>query len=507
VYRAIASLRESEERFGKAFRSNPEGISITTLREGRFVEVNDAFSRMLEYPRSDLIGNNSADLRIWADEQQRLALLQKLENSESVRGHEAQLRTRSARVRQVQISAEKVQLQGVDCILGITHDVSEQRTLELQLRQSHKMEALGHLAGGVAHDFNNLLMIIAGSAQILQERGGLADNVARHLRQIISTTDRAASLTRQLLAFTRQQVLEPRVLDLNEVISDLWKMLPHLIGADIETTLSLDPHLAKVSADSGQLEQVIMNLAVNARDAMPDGGRLTVKTTNVVLEDQESVRRGVAIPSGAYVLLTVSDTGMGIAQEIQARIFEPFFTTKEMGKGTGLGLATVYGVVKQSGGFIFVDSEVGAGTTFSVYLPAQTEAPATAILTTAHPAPGGRETVLLVEDQANIREITREYLRAKGYAVLEAGSGEEALEICRCANIRALVTDMMLPGLNGPDLAKAAWEIHPDLRVIYVSGYAEPNTLSAFGGARAAFFQKPFSLDALAQKLRTMLDQ
>jgi PAS domain S-box-containing protein len=367
VDQAMSQLRESEERFEKAFRSNPEGITLTT-HDGCFLEVNDAFLQMMEYSRPQLIGNTALQLGIWASEQERSSLIMKLTGQEPVRGHDAELKTRTGRSRHVQISAERVRLQETDCILAITRDVTQQQLLEQRLRRMEKMEALGRLAGGVVHVFNNLLMIISGSAEMLQPSvKGIAPN--EYLSRIRTTTDKAAALTKQLLAFTRQQVLRPDILNLNAVVGDLWDIMPRLLRSDVETVLLLQAGLGTVSADCGQIEQVIMNLAANARDAMPRGGKLTIRTADVELDPQFILQHGVKASPGPYVMLAMTDTGIGMSAEVQAQIFEPFFTTKELRRGTGLGLATAYGIVDQSGGFIVVESEADKGSTFSVYLP------------------------------------------------------------------------------------------------------------------------------------------
>jgi len=316
-------------------------------------------------------------------------------------------------------------------------------------------------------------------------------------------------LTRQLLAFSRQQVLHPAILDLNGVVGDLWKMLPQLLGEDVETVLHLASDLGSVSADRGQIEQVIMNLAVNARDAMPGGGRLTVETANALLDGTTSGRHGTENPVGEFVMLAVTDTGIGMDAPTQAKIFEPFFTTKEIGKGTGLGLATVYGIVKQSAGHVTVYSELGKGTTFKVYLPRVREKAALGLASPAKPALGGTETLLLVEDESALRELASEFLRSKGYTVLEAGNRREALHVCRNHEgpIHALLTDVVLPGGGGPDLAKVLLGMRPDLRVIYMSGYTDQVLSEELHREDTTFLQKPFGLDTLARTVRSLLGE
>jgi len=378
-----------------------------------------------------------------------------------------------------------------------------------QLLQVQKMEAIGRLAGGVAHDFNNLLTVLGGRSRLLLDRLRRDDPLRRDIELIQETADRAATLTQQLLAFSRKQVLAPKVLDLNAVVVNMDTMLRRLIGEDIDLVTVPGPALGRVKADPGQIEQVIMNLAINARDAMPRGGQLTIETANVEL-DEAYARRHVAVRPGPHVMLAVSDTGPGMDAETQARVFEPFFTTKEPGKGTGLGLATVYGIVKQSGGNIWVYSEPGRGTTFKIYLPRVEEAaepvePAKAL---AGP-PRGLETVLVVEDDEALRELAREILQSHGYTVLEARHGGEALPIGErhAGPIHLLVTDVVMPWMSGRELARRLMPAHPEMKVLYVSGYTE-NAVVHNGvlDPDTAFLQKPFTPDALARKVREVLD-
>jgi len=369
------------------------------------------------------------------------------------------------------------------------------------------MEVVGRLAGGVAHDFNNLLMIISVYAQLMQESSTDPKKVVEYATHIQDASSRGATVTRQLLAFSRKQVLESAVLDLSYVVKDLGKMLPRLLGEDVETVIDLEPQLGTVRADRGQLEQVIMNLVVNARDAMPEGGRLTIATNNVTLD--ASYYQGVEVPPGRYVLLSVSDTGTGMDAEAQAHLFEPFYTTKEAGKGTGLGLATVYGIVKQSQGFIWVYSEPGKGSTFKIYFPrVDVTADSDESLQPAQVPSGGTETILLVEDEAVLRNLCRVYLEAKGYTVLEAGNAKEAMKICQSYDlpIHLLITDIVMPGLGGLELAKSALELRPALAVVLVSGYTDrPVDRASIGFGK--FLQKPFSFDALARTARSLLDK
>ena len=412
---------------------------------------------------------------------------------------------------------------------GVMYDITERKRLEDQLRHSQKMEAVGQLAGGVAHDFNNLLMLIQAHNEHLRERLAANDPAHKDALEIENAVTRAASLTGQLLAFSRKQVLRPKVLDLNAVLADVAKMLHRLIGENIEVKVVPAPTLGRVKADPGQMEQVILNLAVNSRDAMPQGGRLTIETRDVELDENDS-RSHEGAPPGKYVMLTVSDTGSGMDTETQAHIFEPFFTTKAPGKGTGLGLATVYGVVKQSDGWIWVDSEPGRGTKFNIHLPrveesrreesrgkeseaeeSQAQAQlASKTVPALATAPKGTETVLVVEDQDGIRDIVRESLRRNGYNVLIAVDGNEALQMAStyADPIHLLVTDLVMPNIGGRELAQRLTPLRPRMKVLFMSGYSEHSALDIEASSQSAsVLQKPFSLDALARNVRRVLDE
>jgi nitrogen-specific signal transduction histidine kinase/CheY-like chemotaxis protein len=392
----------------------------------------------------------------------------------------------------------------------VTQDITERRQLEEQFRQSQKMDAFGQLAGGVAHDFNNLLTIINGYSDLLLDSLPPGDPNRELLSEIHKAGERSAGLTRQLLAFSRQQILAPRVLDLNEVVADMDRMLRRLIGEDVELRTVPAAELDSVRADPGQLEQVIVNLVVNARDAMPKGGQLTIETANSTIDESSTVAHAV-VPPGSYVLLMVSDTGVGMDAETQARIFEPFFTTKERGKGTGLGLATVYGIVKQSGGYILVYSELAHGTTFKVYLP-RVAAPADPVIAAAAKPSGslqGSETILVTEDQEEVRNLIRRMLQMRGYNLLVAASGQEALLLAdtRPGEIDLLLTDVVMPGIGGRELALLLGPKHPHMKVLFLSGYTDESIVHrGLLAPGLAFLQKPFSADALARKVRAVLD-
>ena len=383
-------------------------------------------------------------------------------------------------------------------------DVTELKQLERQFQQAQKMEAMGLLAAGVAHDFNNLLTVISGYCQLAQSRVQPGHAVLRDLEEVAKAGDRAANLTRQLLAFSRQQVLEPRILDLNEVIEDVEKMLRRLLGADVELRFRPAKDLGLVRADAGQIEQVLLNLIVNARDAMQDGGRIAIETENV------EINGAADLPSGSYVLLTVADTGCGMDAKTASRIFEPFFTTKEMGKGTGLGLSTVHGIVKQSGGHIAVQSEPGHGTKFRIHFPRVPAAQEVSKSAAPQAAPArGTEAILVVDDDASLRALVSEILRLHGYTVIEASNGETALTMLENNGsvIDAVVTDVVMPNVNGRELVRRATKARPNLPMLLMSGYVGDNAeaLGSLLSPRVAFIQKPFNQDALLEKLRDIL--
>jgi two-component system cell cycle sensor histidine kinase/response regulator CckA len=399
------------------------------------------------------------------------------------------------------------EVQGAVCM---ALDVTDRKQLEEQFRQAQKMEAVGRLAGGIAHDFNNLLMVIQGYADLMTDRLPEGDALRRNAEQIQMAAQRATSLTRQLLAFSRKQMLAPKVLNIQSVVVDMEKILRRLIGEDVELQTSAAPDLGLVKADRSQLEQVIMNLAVNARDAMPKGGRLTIETANVELDASFGESPAVVSP-GKYVLLAVTDNGSGMDAETQAHIFEPFFTTKEKGKGTGLGLATVYGIVKQSGGYVWVYSEVGRGTAFKIYLPRIDEENSPAgrdLKADAESIKRGSETVLLVEDEKGVRELAREYLEMTGYTVVLAEDGRTALELAamHSGTIHLLMTDVVMPGISGRELADRVAKIRPGIKILYMSGYTDHAVVHhGILENDAVLLQKPFTLATLAAKLREIL--
>jgi two-component system, cell cycle sensor histidine kinase and response regulator CckA len=502
-------LRQSEERFSKAFRSSPLPITISTKVDGRYLDANGAFLKMIGRPWEELVGHTANELNVWAFPEDRDKMVAALDRDGRVSALETVFNSSMTGERRVQVFAEPIQLNGIPCVLAITNDVTEAKRMEEQFRQAQKMEAVGRLAGGMAHDFNNMLGVIIGYCDLLKDRPSL-EGAVRDASQIKKAAQRAATLTRQLLAFSRQQVLLPRVLNLNDVVKDVSQMLLRVIAEDISLAFVPGPSLGSVRADLGQIEQVLMNLVVNARDAMPLGGKIVIETANVELDETYSQIHQEVRP-GPYVLLSVSDTGSGMDSRTMSKVFEPFFTTKPPGEGTGLGLSMVYGVVLQSGGYIWVYSEPGQGAAFKIYLPR--------IEAAAEPLPQttpeiifakGSETVLLVEDEQNLREVTVELLESEGYRVLEAKDGPTAIAISQAQRerIHVLLTDIVLPKMSGTVLAGRIKEFRPDLKVLYMSGYT--GNLVAHQGmldTDSALIQKPFTKHTLMSELRRVLNQ
>ena len=507
--RAEAALREAEAGYSTLVEQAPVGI-YRSNPAGRFLSANRALARILGYDSpAELLGLDMTR-DVYADPAERQRLLDRDSYTEREYDEvEATWKRKDGRRLTVQLSVRAVRdgSGGVEYYETFVRDVTEQRRLEGQLLQAQKMEAVGRLAGGVAHDFNNLLTVILSYSDLLLEDLPPEIPDRADVAEIRKAAVAASSLTRQLLAFSRQQVLEPRVLDVNTVVASTEKLLTRLLGEDVSLTTTLAAALGAVKVDPGQLEQIIMNLAVNARDAMPRGGRLSIETANVEMDESYVHGHPLARP-GHYVMLAVSDTGTGMDAATQARIFEPFFTTKEAGKGTGLGLATVYGIVRQSSGFIWVYSEPGHGTSFKIYLPRVDEpvSPAGA------PAPqvvGGSETVLVVEDVAAVRAVTRQMLERQGYCVLEAANGATALSLARQHHsaIHLLVTDVVMPEVSGRELADQLVQLRPDMKVLFMSGYTDDAVVRhGILQEGIAYLQKPFTPDTLARKVRAVLD-
>jgi PAS domain S-box-containing protein len=505
--RAEKRLRAAEEKYRSIIHNAVYGIYLSSP-EGRFLEVNPALVSMLGYDSAaELMAVDTGDIFFDSRERERLMGYW---NDGAFEGIEARWKRRDQSPIIVRLSGRAIRNdeERVEAFEVIVEDITERRSLEEQLRQSQKMEAIGRLAGGVAHDFNNLLTAINGYADIIIGRLPGDNPLHQDAEEIRKAGKRAAILTSQLLAFSRRQVLQTRVLNLNSVINDSIKMLRRMIGEDIELVTRLDDELGLVKADPGQIEQVIMNLAVNARDAMPQGGALTIETANTLI-DEGYARRHVSARLGRYVRLKVSDTGCGMDEETCLRIFEPFFTTKEKGKGTGLGLSTVYGIIKQSGGHITVESQPNLGTTFKVLLPVveeKADQSESTVQQRTH-SPKGSETILVVEDEEAVRKLTRIILSVGGYTVLEAANGREAIEMCSQQSIDLLLTDVVMPQMSGRELVEKVSAMRPQMKVLYMSGYTD-DAIIRHGvlDAGVPLLQKPFTPEALSQKVREVLD-
>jgi len=513
--RAEEQLLASERKYRLLFETSPEAMLVYDFETLRILAVNQAAVARYGYSEQEFLALTIRDIRP-AQDQARLEEELKARPDEGAERTGIRHRTKDGRVLEVDLVARPIEFAGRRARLVLAREVTAQRTLEEQLRQSQKMEAVGQLAGGIAHDFNNLLTAILGSTQLLLQATPPDDPRHEDAVEIKNAGVRAAELTRQLLAFSRRQVLAPKVLGLNAVVAYMQKMLRRLLGEDIELSVTLAPEAGSVNADPGQLEQVLLNLAVNARDAMPTGGRLNIETIRVTSASELAERRH-RLPPGDYACLAVTDTGSGMDEATQAHLFEPFFTTKEVGRGTGLGLATVYGIVKQSGGYIWVYSEVGHGTTVKVYLPRvpadevapSLSAPAPAPAAEPSEARGGPETVLLVEDAAPVRSLARRSLEARGYTVLDAADGATALDLAarHRGGIDVLVTDVVMPGMSGRELAERLAPERPRMKVLYTSGYTDDAMVrQGVLTAGVAFLQKPFVPETLARKVREVLD-
>jgi two-component system, cell cycle sensor histidine kinase and response regulator CckA len=505
-------LPSSLEQYESIVNNAVEGIFQSTP-EGRYLLVNPALARMYGYntPAELIESVDDISHSIYLDASVRIEFQRLMETNGQVRGLQYQVRRRDGHIIWISEHARAVRdaTGKVMYYEGFIEDITERKRIEQQLHQSQKMEAVGRLAGGIAHDFNNILTAILGYSELLQLRA-TDDDTRQRADDIRKSTERAAALCRQLLTFSRSQILEPKTLDLNAVVLDMEKMLLRLISEDINLVASPGHSLPPIKADLGQIEQVILNLAVNARDAMRNGGTLTIETTTVHI-DEKTVARNPELASGDYAMLAVSDTGCGIPSDVMARLFEPFFTTKPAGKGTGLGLATCYGIVKQAGGHITVYSEENRGTTFRVYLPAvreQCEAVESAKGNTSPTT--GHETILLAEDEPAVRELSAMSLRELGYEVIEAADGSEAMRLAKtrgCRQIDLLVTDVVMPEMGGKELAYWLRTVSPKTRVLFTSGYTDRSIIRTGAlnpGTR--FLQKPYPLSALASEVRGTLD-
>jgi|GEM_PF-1926801 len=507
---AEIALRQSEERFSKAFQASPAAIGILSMEDGHFLDVNENFVRLFGHDRDAVMSRSDEELGLWSNVQDRERLFKLVTRSRSVSDFECPLKTASGDTRVTLLSAESVDLGAKNCVLLQVHDLTERMSLEEQLRQSQKMEAIGQLAAGVAHDFNNILTIISGHTGLLKDVPFESEDDTESVAEIGAAADRAANLTRQLLAFSRKQVMQPATVDLSSVVSDSAKMLKRLVGENIQVVTKFSDTPALTTADIGMIEQVVLNLSVNARDAMDQGGKLTVLTSHQVVDDDDAERNPEAC-SGEFVCLSVTDSGCGMDRETQSRIFEPFFTTKEVGKGTGLGLATVYGIVKQHSGWIEVESRVNKGTTFRIYFPAaESHSGNTSHVRKAELMLAGDEGILVAEDEAPLRKMVVRTLKRYGYHVFEAEHGPAALKVWNANRdkIHLLLTDMVMPkGMDGRELARRIQADRPDMKVIYTSGY-NPDLFGKDGefDQDIVFMAKPYRMPKVAELVREVLD-
>jgi two-component system, cell cycle sensor histidine kinase and response regulator CckA len=516
-----SDLRESGQRFARMFHSNPEAIAVTSAETSQFVEANDSFLKPLGFKREEVIGHTAVELGLFLDPKDRQVIREKLQKEGRLRNHAVRFQGKTGRVFDVLMSAELIQFGAEPCYLSTINDVTllkqQQSEMEGRLRRAQKLESIGTLAGGIAHDFNNILTIIQGHTCLLLSDTKLVAESVDSLKQIAQAAERAANLTRQLLTFSRQRPMQRRVLNLNEVVGNMTKMLCRLIGEDIKLEIKCASRLPMIVGDVGMMEQILMNLAINARDAIRERrktmepGRLVIGTEAVMAQAPAEAHRWDR-PLREHVCLTVRDNGCGIPQEIQNRIYDPFFTTKEVGKGTGLGLATVHGIVQEHQGWIDLESRIGQGTLFRIYVPAtQSEARNEA----PPPAPpevrGGSETILVVEDEEALRGLTREILVRQGYRVLMAGSGREALEVWEQhqSEIALLLTDLVMPeGINGHQLAEMLTLRQPHLKVIYTTGYSADLAGIEFPQETdSPHLMKPYAPHELAQIVRDCLDR
>ncbi len=507
---AEKELSRSEERFSKAFRSSPVPMAIQSSRTDRFLDVNDAFLSVTGFRRLEIISRTPGEAGLFPDPATPLLLRVQLDEERSVRNFECQLRTRAGEARDCIFSAEAIELGDETVALMAIQDVSDQRRLEKQLRHSQKLEAVGQFAAGVAHDFNNMLTVIQGHASIHLAAENLGKDVTSSLQQVSLAAERAAALTRQLLTFSRKQIVQPRVLELNAVVENLHDMLSRLIGEHIALRCEFADYLPAIHADESNMEQIVVNLVVNARDAMPHGGQLVIRTEVVTLDKTQAARYPHA-RAGRFVCLSIADTGCGMDADTLGHIFEPFFTTKEVGKGSGLGLATVYGIVAQQDGWIEVRSELGRGTEMRLFLPPCDTAAPPALPTDTPALRGGTETILVVEDEPAVREIMTEVLRHHGYHVIEACDGPEAIRMWaeKKDTVDLLVTDIVMPnGIKGNVLADRLTAEKTGLPVIFSSGYsAEFATADSPLDEKFRVLEKPYKPEVLIRAVRECLDR
>jgi len=506
--RAEENLRKSEDRFSKAFRRSPLAITISTEGDGRYLDANESFLKMTGYTLADVVSHTASEMKFWALPSLRTDLLRQLRESGSVRDRRMQFKTSTAETREAELSWEEIEVAGQPCLLAFMRDITEAQRLEARFLQAQKMEAVGRLAGGVAHDFNNMLSVIIGYSDLSIDLVAPESTVMRYLVQIKQASERAALLTRQLLAFSRKQIVFPRILDLNDIVNNFATMLLRMVGDSISVSFHPTTPLGSIKADACQIEQILMNLVVNARDAMPRGGTIIIETAHAQL-DEHYVSEHAGSHAGRQVVLAISDNGCGMDESIKSKLFEPFFTTKGIGQGTGLGLSTVYGIVTQSNASISVDSKVGMGTTFKIYFPRIAEkAQQLAQSLKADDVISGSETILLVEDDDSVRQVTASLLTSAGYQVIEASNAEKAVEIvtARGPGIDLLLTDLMMFGKSGFDLFEEVKKLRPGLGSLFMSGYTG-DLVALRGGSisERAFLSKPFTRISLLKKVHSAL--
>jgi two-component system cell cycle sensor histidine kinase/response regulator CckA len=507
--RAEEVLRESEKKFRTLFDSSPQAIALTDIKTGRIIDVNDTFCRLTKYSKNELIGKTTTELGFYSQDD-RNRFIHKLTKTGKVNGIEMDFKISDGSMLNSRMFAVPIKIDGKSSVLTSFFDMTEQNRLEKQLLQSQKMESVGRLAGGVAHDFNNMLSVIIGNAEVAMMDTDPDEPVHKILKEILNAGHRSADITRQLLAFARKQTISPEVLDLNETVEGMLKMLRRLIGEDIDLAWLPGKHLGLIKVDPSQINQILANLMVNARDAIGGMGKITVETDNVRLDENYSAHHAGFVP-GDFVMLAVSDDGCGMDKETLNNVFEPFFTTKGVNEGTGLGLATVYGIVKQNDGFINVYSEPEKGTTVRIYVPRhEGESRQFAAYDVTKISTARGETVLIVEDEAHILELVKTILERLGYTVLEAATPGRAVALAEDhkGEIHLLMTDVVMPEMNGRDLADQLHGLYPDLKVLFMSGYTA-NAIAHCGVLDEGmnFIPKPFSVKDLSIKVREVLDE
>ncbi len=508
---ALQALGDSEARYRRLFETAQDGILILDAKTGRITDVNPFLMKLLDYTHKEFLGKELWEIGLFRDIEASKAAFRELSSKRYVRYEDLPLKTKSGLSISVEFVSNVYRVNRKTVIQCNVRDITARKRAERSeqlLRQAQKMETVGQLTAGIAHDFNNLLAVILGYCEVLEERSDLSEPARKMVGEIRSAGTSAKYLTRDLLAFSRRQVAKPVLLDLNATVSRLHTMLKRLIGDDVELVSELASDLGTIKADPIQIEQILLNLAVNSRDAMPQGGRITIETANVGMDEANALQNSSA-NVGPCVMLAISDTGIGMDKETQSRIFEPFFSTKEVGKGTGLGLSTVLGIVTQSASTICVLSEPGHGTTFKIFFPRCDEANAVTPQEKAAPSHGGSETILLVDDNDCLRGLTRQLLENCGYTVLDSGHPAEDLRMAEqhAGPLPLMITDVMMPGLCGPALAKQLAAARPETRVLYTSGCADDAVFKrAMLTPDYAFLEKPYTRDALMRKVRELLD-